>query len=208
MTTEHPASAAEREIFIAHLPELQPVTAVKNVLLQVSIAQLKSSGLFEQYEALVDPAVPAQILASLALSWTPIELALAHYGACENMMLRSEQLSGIGGRVGDRLQETSFVSAAKKTQESQVDVWSEVGAMHRMWARQFQGGSVQVAKHGPNDMSLELRGFRLNKFRYYREAQLAAIGAAYRALGVGILPLKIAYYSASRDELAIRIRWT
>ncbi|MEY4508803.1 MAG: hypothetical protein RLZZ450_925 [Pseudomonadota bacterium] len=196
-----------REVLIPHAVDFTPVTAVKNRLLLASLDQLKKGGLYERYAAAVAPGVPEQIRASLAMNWAPVELALAHYQACDNMLLGAEAAQDIGARVGAHVQGTSLVSAAKKAQESRVELWAALPAIHRMWARYYQGGSAQIVKLGPMAMQVELRGYVLHKFRYFRNGQLAVVSASLTAVGTQLTSAKIASYSAGRDELALRFTW-
>lgn len=199
---------SDREIIVPHVEPVQAVSEVKNALLQASLEQLHVKGLYPAYVGLVDPGVPERIRSTLAMSWVPVDLAVAHYRACENLSLDSDALKGIGTGVGGRMQETSLVSNAKKTPGSSEDFWSSSGALLRMWARHYRGGSVQVAKLGPTEMELDLRGFVLNQFRYFRHAQLTVVAVAFEAMGVRVTTVKIVQYSAARDEMTLRIAWT
>ena len=197
----------QSEVIYAHSRDAGPVVALKAALLHTSIGQLKSHDHYERYLALVDPTVPERIMSTLAMSWIPIELSLAHYQACDNLMLSVEAINGLGTDVGDRMQLTSLAASARSTDERNDAIWEHVGALHRMWARHYQGGSVRVVKLGPHDMQLEQRGFVLNQFRYYRCAQLAAIGVSFEAVGAHVTTLRILDYSAPRDELVMNIGW-
>jgi len=203
----HSFAEVRREIVTPHAADVKPVTAVKNGLLLASLDQLQTSGMYERYAAVVPPHVPVQIRASLALNWAPVELALEHYGACDAMLLGAEAVQGIGSGVGDRVQGTSLVSAAKNHQEPGTDLWAALPPMHRMWARYYQGGSAQALRLGPKEMEVELLGFVLNKFRYFRQGQLAVINASFAAVGVHLTSAKIVSFSAVRDELVLHFAW-
>lgn len=196
-----------REIVIPHSADARPVTAVKHVQLHMSLAQLKQSGFYERYVQLVDPEVLKQLQGGLAMAWTPVELALAHYQACENMMLANEELGALGKSVGARIAETTLVVSAKATREGGVDLWKELDSVHRMWARLNQGGSAQVTKLGPTELLLELRGFKLPRFRYYRQAQVTFISSAFAATGVRMASARMVGYSGPRDEVSYRFTW-
>lgn len=195
------------EIIVPHGADISPVTAVKIVVLQSSLTQLENGGHLDRYVRLVDPNVLERVRTSLASEWAPIEVAEAHYQACENLGLSDDELAELGRRVGDRLQATSLVSSAKKARESDFDFWSAGGSLHRMWARLYQGGSVQVVKVGSRAKVLELVGFRLGRYRYYRNAQLFALRAAHEALGARLESVRNLSYNAARDELRVRVAW-
>lgn len=202
--SQHPES---REIVVAHDPNAGPVTAVRNVVLQASLAELRAHGCYERYSKLVAPEVLEQLNTNIAPTWVPVELALAHYAACDELGLSAEDFAALGQGVGDRVQDTVLVSSAKKVPVEGVDLWKVEAQLHRMWPRVFQGGSVQVVKLGPKLKLLEQRGFRLTQFQYYRQAHLAAIRASHIALGAHITTLKVDSYNAARDEVVVRVAW-
>jgi hypothetical protein len=201
------ASDAPREIFIPHDPAAGPVTAVKNLLIQSSLAQLKANDHYERYVTMIAPNVLEDLLARMAPSWIPVELAMAHYEACENLNLNIDETAAVGTSVGDHLQNTTLVSRAKKVRAEDFDVWGAYSQMYRMWARLYQGGSVQVVRLGPKTQLIEQRGFPMNRFRYFRQAQVAAFAAAYEALGVELSCVKVERHSPARDEVAFRVAW-
>jgi hypothetical protein len=96
--------------------------------------------------------------------WTPIEIANAHYQACDELALSVDEVSAVGQRVGGQLQ-GAFVSGAKKVRDRDFDLWSAIGPLHRVWARIYQVGSVQIVKLGPKEQLTELRGFPLARYR-------------------------------------------
>jgi hypothetical protein len=203
------ASPAEvRDILVPYDPEAGPVTAVRNVIIHSSLNQLRDQGHYERYSASIAANTLAQLNAlSIAPGWIPIDLALAHYEACDNLMLARDEFATMGLAVGERVHETVLVSAAKKVRGADYDPWSAMGALQRMWPRLFQGGSVQTVRIGPTAKLLEERGFRLNKFHYYRQGHVAAVLAAHRSLGTSDVQTKVESYSPSRDELVIRVSW-
>jgi hypothetical protein len=201
------ASDSPREIFIPHDPAAGPVTALKNLIIQSSLTQLKANGHYERYVSLIAPEVLEELLARMGPGWIPVELAMAHYQACEDLNLNGDETAAVGTSVGDRLQSATLVSRAKKVREDDFDVWGSYTQMYRMWARLYQGGSVQVVKLGPNAQLIEQRGFPMNRFRYFRQAQLAAFVAAYEALGVELSLIKVERYSPARDDVVFRVVW-
>ena len=196
-----------REIVFPFDKDIQPCTAVRNVVIQSSLQQLQDNGYYDRYLKLIDPKLLEELMSSFAPGWTPIDLAHGHYSACEKLSLTQEEITKLGKRIGSRLQETALVSSAKRTRDADFDLWTAAGALYRMFPRLYQGGSCQVTKLGPKDKLIEFRSFALSRHRYYRLAQLAGIVSAYEALGVHIETAKIASYNPTRDELAFRISW-
>lgn len=201
------AAAGTREILIPHATTVLPLTAVRNVFIQSSLAGLKANGFYDRYVELIDPAVLSELLSSLGPGWVPVELVSAHYEACDGLMLSQPELTKIGSQVGDRLQESVLISSAKRVREADFDLWDVMLSLHRMWARLYQGGSVQVVKLGPREKLIETRGFSLFRFHYYRQTSLCAIAAAYKALGVEMASVKIVSFSAKTYEMVVRTSW-
>ena len=195
------------EIVIPHDPTRGKLTAVRNVVIQSSLAQLQANGFYERYAKLIASDVLDQLRSDLSPGWIPIELALAHYQACEDLRLSISEITALGLRVGDRLQETSLVSPAKKLRDAGVDLWAEVKALQRMRERLYNGGSGQIVKIGPKEMLVEYRGFVLSRFHYHRHAQIAVLRAAYSSVGARITQLKAVHYSEPRDEVTYRVCW-
>jgi hypothetical protein len=63
------------------------VLQVRGSLVASSLQTLRELDLFPRYLALLDKDKHEPILFALASSWLPLELAMAHYGACEAMAL-------------------------------------------------------------------------------------------------------------------------
>jgi hypothetical protein len=212
-TLNHPVSddagesAASREILIPHDIAAGPVTAIRNMILQASLTELKTNGHYDRYTKLIDPSKLEQLTSSLAPGWIPIGLALAHYEACEDLNLSTDEFEAMGQQVGERVQDAMLVSLAKKVRDADFNLWAAVGPLHRMWPRLFQGGSVQVVKVAPKDKLLEERGFRLNRYNYYRHGHVAALRATYSALGARIVQLNVVSYNAARDEQVVHVGW-
>ena len=204
-STEIPASG--REIVIPHLSDIRPCTAVRNLVIQSSLALLEAEGHYERYLKLIDPKQLEELRSSFAPGWTPIALAQAHYQACDDLGLSQAEIERLGQRIGDRLHETNLVHAAKRNPDADFNLWEAAHALYRTYARTYEGGSLQVVKLGPKDKLLEFKQFALSRSRYYRIAQLHGIGSAYQSFGVRMETMKIVSYNPTADELMLRFTW-
>jgi len=201
------AAPLGREVIIPHLADVRPCSAIRNVVIQSSLAQLKEEGFYERYLKHIDPQKLEELKATFAPGWTPIALAHEHYQACEDIGLTEEEIARLGQRIGWRLHETTLVHSAKRNPDPSFDLWEAAGALYRVWARTYEGGSCQVVKLGPKDKLVELKGFSLTRYRYYRVAQLHGIGSAYQRFGARLEMLKIVTYNPTGDELTFRFTW-
>lgn len=197
----------EREIVFPHDPSAGPVTHVKNLLLQFSLTNLKAHGHYERYSRLIAPEVLQDLIERLDPGWLPVKYAVTHFEACDGLNLSAEQIDALAQMVGDRIQNTALVSSAKRTRDEAFDVWSAVGSLHRMWSRLYRGGSVQIVKLGPCDQLIARRGYPMNRFRYYRLAQLGVFAAAYAALGTTLTRREVAEVNLVDDEVVFHVGW-
>ena len=207
MTLRAPESLDRGQILIPHDKEFMPLTAVRNTVIQASLVELREAGYYERYVQHIDPASLQELTSNLAPSWVPIDLADAHYQACDAMTLTGEELHRIGQAVGVRVRQTSIVVADKRTSSAPVDVWTIVDQLHRVWKRVYQGGSVQIVKLGPRDELIEIRGNSLYRHSYFRFASLAAVTAAHEAVGARIVFNRILRYDAQTHEIVYHLSW-
>ena len=54
---------------------------------------------------------------------------------------------------------------------------------------------------------LEEKGFGLTRYHYYREGHIAALRATYTAVGAHVLTTRVVSYSATADEMVVRVSW-
>jgi hypothetical protein len=195
------------QVIVAHRDPIEPLSALRNTLLQSSLTKLRESGFYECYLQHIDPAVLDELSSNVAPGWVPIALAEAHYAACDAMSLSDEELKSMGVGVGTRVRETSIIVPKKKASEQKLDVWPVAPQLFRVWSRLYQGGSVQVTQIGPSEELLEFRGFTLNRYRYYRHANVAAIVGAHQAVGALIESASLVHYDAMTHETTVRLSW-
>jgi hypothetical protein len=201
------ADGGERENIYPHDRTRGPVTAVRNVLLQTSLNELQENGHYERYVQLIAPEKLEQLQTFLAPGWVPIEIADAHYAACNGLDLSSAQSGRLGARIGNRLQQTLFVSNAKGARDPDFDLWKVTPGLYRMWARLYQGGSVQLTRLGEHETLIGQLGFTLNRYEYYRQAQMRAIAAAYASVGTRITRFDIERYDPETHEIEFHMAW-
>src|SRR6516165_425990 len=125
-TTE--TSNTGREIVIRHLTDIRPCSAVRNLVIQSSLAMLEEEGHYQRYLKLIDPKKLEELKSSFAPGWTPIELAHVHYQACEDLGLSQAEIERLGQRIGDKLHETTLVHAAKRNPDADFNLWEAAHA--------------------------------------------------------------------------------
>lgn len=194
------------EVLIPHEAQVRPVTAVRNDVLQKSLALLHDKGLYERYAKLVEPATLQQLSRNLAPSWVPIDVVHSHYRACDALALSTEELESLGQEAGQHARKVSIV-VAQPDRNVAFDLWQNAERMHRVWKRLYQGGSVQVMRLGATEELIEFRGFSIHQHRYFRSGCVAAIRSAHEAVGLHMKVTKIALYDPHTHDLAVHLAW-
>jgi hypothetical protein len=196
-----------RQILIAHTEPVARVSSVRSTLLQGSLQAIREFGLYERWSAQLGEAERALIVDSIAPTWLPIEVALAHYEACDRMGVDEAQQAQIGAAVGARVQGTLLGTAGKLARN--VGVTPDVAArcFSPLWARLFQGGSLQIEQAGPKDLMLEFRQSVLPRCPYYRGTLCGNVRSSAQLLGVKVAYSKQLAYDAGKDRLQIKLSW-
>lgn len=168
-----PQTRATGRVLIDHLRAEQPnVTHVKGLVLANSLEVLKQSGHFERYRGLLAEPFHDAVLYAIAASWVPIEAAVAHYEACDQLMLSDAELEQSGTRIAQRVAETFLGTVFRTTRKAGMEsFWFVVKQSDRFWERAYQGGGCTVIQTGPKDVIVEWHGLPLVKSRHFRVAQ-------------------------------------
>jgi hypothetical protein len=195
------------EKVIAHLPVIRPATHVRSTLLQSSISSLKDAGHFDRYAELLDPAHRELVLHTLAPTWLPIAAGVAHYGACEALKLDAAQLRDIGERVGDRIQGTFFKTLTRGVRAAGITPWTLLNHFDRLWGRLFQGGSVELTRKGPKDVTIEIRSAIIPQFEYFRVGFSGVVRAGFKFVGVNRPYVNIVRWNDRKDEFTMHAAW-
>jgi hypothetical protein len=172
------------EILISLPPSVRPVHAVRSTLIQSSLHTLRERGYYERYLTFLDVRYKDKILGTLAPEWLPLEVASAHYAACDSLRLSEEQLRDVGESVGNRIQGTFIGTLVKKARTVGLTPWIPLGHFQRLWERLMQGGGVSLVKKGPKDAVVDIRGLGLLRYEYFRSAFCGVIASAIK-LGAG-----------------------
>jgi hypothetical protein len=150
--------------------QVRSTTAFKSTWLTASLDTLRSRGHFPRYLRNLEPEHYETILNSIAGTWVPVEVCLAHYRACDRLTLSVEEQIKIGRGVLDRLQKTIFSLAFRVAREAGVTPWTMLKVFPAEFERQWQGGACGIFQLGPKDARIELIGFPVAAIPYARIA--------------------------------------
>lgn len=195
------------ECLIAAPSPLDPVTHVRSTLIQSSLNSLRELELFDLYLKQLDPSYRDDILGSLAPEWLPVEMALAHYRACDDLELSPEEMHRIGQHVGDRIQGTFLGTLVRRARILGLNPWLPLNHFERLWSRLMTGGGIALYKVGPKDARIEVYRLPLARFPYFRHAFCGVISGGIK-LGAGkAVTVKIEDATAFEERLVFHAMW-
>jgi hypothetical protein len=200
-------AVTQHEIIVAHRSPITRATHVRSTLIQSSVNTLRNLGHFERYTAHLDPAHAEAVLQTLAPSWMPIEVAEAHYAACDALRLAPSDLLSIGEAVGDRIQGTFLTTLSRGARAAGITPWTLFVHFDRLWGRLYQGGSAELRKAGPKDALIEVRSAVLPRFAYFRAAFCGVVRAPFKLVGVRMVHVKVERWNATTDTFVMRAAW-
>lgn len=177
-------SGVEPEVLIALPAAVKPVTSVRSTLIQSSLNTLRKRGHFERYLTLVSQQHKPALLETLAPEWLALEIAEAHYAACDALQLASNELLEIGEDVGERIQGTFIGTLVRKARTVGLTPWVPLGQFQRLLERLMMGGGVSLTRTGPKDCTIDCRMVGLCHFDYFRAAFCGVIASGIK-LGAG-----------------------
>lgn len=181
-------------------------TQFRSTWLRSSIEALRSRGRWETYLQHLPPEHHEAIELLVVGVWLPIEIAEAHYAACDALGLPDDVVLEIGREVTKGVHGTVLDTAVKLAKVSGVTPWSILERLDRIWARTWVGGGVAVERLGPKAARIVVHRWSPSRFRYTRVAMRGVIGALLalfcRTAYVHEVP------SMMDDEtLAYRVEW-
>jgi hypothetical protein len=195
---QRPSSAFDVEVVLDYTSPLGPVvTHMRGTLLVNSLDNLRALGLFERYAETLPEAHRGVIPYTLAASWIPIDMALAHYDTCDALGLSEEQLAKMGEMMASRVADTFLGTVLRTTRNAGVEtLWSALGHNHRLLERMYKGGGMAVLKTGPKDLVLENTGLPIVTSRYWRRVYV------YYMQAIGNMFTKITYVKLVRPRVS------
>jgi hypothetical protein len=193
---------------ILELPrQVEPLSAVRSTLIQSSLNTLRQRGHYPTYLELVDPRWRQQIVDSLAPEWLPIELAHAHYAACDALKLTHTEQLEIGASVGDQIQGTFIGTLVKRARTIGLTPWVPLGQFQRLWERLLQGGAVGMRRTGLKDAEIEMRNLTLARYSYFRAAFCGLIASGIK-LGAGrAVHVRVAEFQRPEQRVCFKAQW-
>jgi len=185
---------------------IKEATAVRSTWLSASVRALGGRGLLDRYLDVLPRHAYAQIAAPVAGAWLPIELALAHYRACEAMNLAPAEQLELGAAAIGVARSTSLRFESRLLREDS-EPWAAFIQLKRLWKQGWTGGDVCVAKLGPREAQVEIAGWPCADIAYCRVGMRGLLAALVRPF-CGSLHAREVAEQWSTTSVAYGLRWT
>jgi hypothetical protein len=197
-------SRSTYELLAEHQSSRGPnVVQVRGSLIASSLETLRQLNLFDRYIGHLPPEYHDQILYVIAASWVPLDVAMAHYGACDAMQLSESDLHEIGGYVSKRIMGT-FLGTLMRTATSVISPGAALRHYPRLWDRLLMGGGCTVSMMGPKEARIESRGVAMFRYRYFRIAYTGLIRGAATVFRSSV---QARIRNATDNTLTIDVSW-
>jgi len=177
--------------------------AFRSTWILSSLESLRLGGYWERYlDELVDHR--EQILSCVAGAWLPMNVARAHYRACDRLRLSNQEITGLGASEGGPVRlawRSAFVALAGRA----VSVPEALRQVHRMWHRSADGGAAAVYLLDKCHARVEYVGCELFEITFFRLAVRAALVRLLAPLGIRTAVRELP--QPAGDECHFAVRW-
>ena len=145
------------------------VTELRSTWLRASLSSVESRGHLPRYLTFLRPEQRDSVFGSFSDPWVPMDVAAAHYAACEQLGLTDSELFEIGHAITTSIHRSYGVLAIHLVRSAGATPWHVLKeGMPRLWKRIWRGGMLSVVADGPKDARVDVIGWPLMRFRYCR----------------------------------------
>lgn len=199
--------ASDSQLLIDHKSSAgHTVVQVRGSLIVSSLQTLRELEFFPRYLEHLPATSHDAVLLALAASWLPLDVAMAHYAACDAMRLDDAELEMIGQAVSGRIMGTFLGTLLRGSRQIGAQSAPLVALKHydKLWDRLLMGGACNVRQTGPKDAIIESKGLPMFRYRYFRVAYASLIR------GAGLMFANTFYARVQRSSdntMTISISW-
>jgi hypothetical protein len=141
---------------------------IRSTVLISSRTALQGTPHYEAYERQLPPAARDALRDTIAGVWLPLDLAIAHYSACETLGFPPADQVAMGRKTGERVNGTLLGTIARLAHSAGVTPWTLIEQLSRFWRRGFDGADVTFEKLGPKEARVSLVDLPLLQISYFR----------------------------------------
>jgi hypothetical protein len=199
----------DSEVLIELPQPLEPVSALRSTLITSSLASLRSRGLFARYDKLQRSPHREVILSSVAGGWLDIDVASAHYQACDALGLTRDEQIDIGKDVSKRIHETFLRTILSAARGVGLTPWVLLRRSDSVQTRLNRGGGVRLTRISARVARIEVVKHPLLDLSYFRHGLLGMYVAAVELMASNVSG-QLLHGSAERpsERTVLRIEWT
>jgi hypothetical protein len=179
---------------------------VRGTVLLGSLRALRARGLYEPYLQVLPTIHHGAIAALTAASWQPIDLAMAHYKACDALGLDRATTEAIGRESGLFVNATLLNVVSRVSRSAGVTPWFALENAHKLRARTWVGSSICVYKLGPKEARFEWIQLPVAQFSYMRVA-FGAFAAAIGGLFTNLMVVKDTQPDSRTNKVSYKMSW-
>jgi hypothetical protein len=162
--------AGAEEVVLALPANVAPIRHVRSTVLLGSLGALEADGYRERWSALVPNEAREALQYAVPGVWMRIEVALAHYGACDQLNLSDDAAAQLGASTFSRVKGTLLGTMLRMAQGTTVTPWTVLPHLQRFWNRAYDGAGIRIIKKGPKDAHVDVVQCALADAGYYRLA--------------------------------------
>jgi hypothetical protein len=186
-------------------PHVVPPRNVRSTLLIGSLQALRMRGHADAYLSRIPARVADALSATGAPIWLPIELADAHYKACDELHLGVDEILAIGAVVAPTAASGVQV-VLRAARAGGVTPWTALANAPRYWSRMYDGSALRVVKDGPKDATILIEANPLARYAYWRIGLRGIIGELARLLSSVAYAREVAV-GVERDSVTYSLQW-
>jgi hypothetical protein len=180
---------------------------VRSTWLAASLDALTRHGHLERYKRALPDCFHDVLFELVAGAWLPIEVAVAHYKACEALELTPVEQVELGMEAGAFAHRSYLGNAAVQlARGAGVNPGTVLDALPKLWLRMWRGGEIGVRKVGPKDANVEIRDFPIAPFAYTRRACRGLLTSLTRPVATTVYVSEIERQCIGQ-ALGYRIAW-
>jgi hypothetical protein len=192
--------------FRAPRSRLGEATFARSTLVTNSIHSLRARGLYERYAAHLAADDEAALSTAVAGVWIPMDLAVAHYEACEALRLGVGQQLDIALEVGQHVHGTLLRAMLRLARTAGVTPWAALPYSGTLYGRLFQGGGIEVTRTGPKDARVDMVGNPLCDIEYFRVGVRGVYESALEHFARRVVTQEVPWRRVGH-EMSLRISW-
>lgn len=155
------------------------MTHVRSTLLSSSMLIVRERNLLSRYLERLPREHHDTMVGMVAGAWLPIDLALAHYTAMNELGFTPDQQFEIGQTITVKIQQSVLMSMVRLARGAGATPIVAAAQFHRLWSRLLMGGAGVVYKTGPKEARFEGLNVPLAQIPYFRNAWRGLIAGSF-----------------------------